>query len=47
MINIKFLSALLFSLCTLGSLSAQTDNISPARKQAIDSLALGESERPE
>jgi hypothetical protein len=42
MINTKFLSVLLllFSLFTLGSLSAQTDNISPARKQAIDSLAL-------
>jgi len=40
MIKIKFLSALLISLCTLCSLSAQTDNISPARKQAIDSLAL-------
>jgi len=40
MIKIKFLSALFISLCTLYSLSAQTDNISPARKQAIDSLAL-------
>jgi hypothetical protein len=39
MINTKFLFVLLFSLSTL-SLSAQTDNISPARKQAIDSLAL-------
>lgn len=40
MSKIKFLSALLLSLCTLARLSAQTDNISPARKQAIDSLAL-------
>jgi len=40
MIKIKFLSALFISLRTLYSLSAQTDNISPARKQAIDSLAL-------
>src|SRR5882672_10032993 len=40
MIKNNFLLVLLFSLCTLGGLSAQTDNISPARKQAIDSLAL-------
>jgi hypothetical protein len=40
MIKIKFLSALLISLSLLGSVFAQTDNISPARKQAIDSLAL-------
>jgi len=39
MINIRFLSSLLLSLCTL-SVVAQTDNVSPARKQAIDSLAL-------
>jgi hypothetical protein len=39
MTNIKFLSVLLF-ICTFCRLSAQTDNISPARKQAIDSLAL-------
>ncbi len=39
MINKKFLSSLLLSLCTL-SVVAQTDNVSPARKQAIDSLAL-------
>ena len=38
--NIKFLSVLLFSLCSGLCLCAQTDNISPARKQAIDSLAL-------
>jgi len=40
MMNIKFLSVLLFSLCSGLCLCAQTDNISPARKQAIDSLAL-------
>jgi len=40
MIKIKFQSALLISLCSLLNLQAQTDNISPARKQAIDSLAL-------
>jgi len=40
MIKIKSLSALLISLCSLLHLQAQTDNISPARKQAIDSLAL-------
>lgn len=38
--RIKLLSVLLLGLCTLGSLYAQTDTISPARKQAIDSLAL-------
>src|SRR6478609_3585152 len=38
MMKIKLLSALLV-LCSL-HLQAQTDNISPARKQAIDSLAL-------
>jgi len=31
---------LLFILCLIGNLSAQTANISPERKQAIDSLAL-------
>jgi hypothetical protein len=40
MINIKFLPVLVLCLCTLDRLSAQTDNVSPARKQAIDSLAL-------
>ncbi len=39
MINKKFLSLLLLSFCAL-SVVAQTDNVSPARKQAIDSLAL-------
>jgi len=40
MINPKFLFVSILSLCSLGGLLAQTDNISPARKQAIDSLAL-------
>src|SRR6478735_1393675 len=40
MIKIKFLSSLLIILCSLLQLQAQTDKISPARKQAIDSLAL-------
>jgi hypothetical protein len=40
MSTIKFLSVLLTGLCSISNLSAQTDNISPARKQAIDSLAL-------
>lgn len=40
MMNMKFLSVLLLGLCAVFCLSAQTDNISPARKQAIDSLAL-------
>src|SRR5258707_15190649 len=40
MMNKKFLSVLLFSLCSVLLLQAQTDNLSPARKQAIDSLAL-------
>ncbi|HCW08772.1 MAG TPA: hypothetical protein DGG95_15555 [Cytophagales bacterium] len=35
-----FMSMLLFGLLFSGSLLAQTDNVSPARKQAIDSLAL-------
>jgi hypothetical protein len=40
MINARNLFILLFSLFALGDLAAQTDNISPQRKQAIDSLAL-------
>jgi hypothetical protein len=40
MIIKKILAGLILSLSTLGSLFAQADNISPARKQAIDSLAL-------
>jgi hypothetical protein len=38
--TIKFLSVLVLGTCMSGGLCAQTDNISPARKQAIDSLAL-------
>src|SRR6185295_6565818 len=37
--NMKLLSSLLLGLCTLTAV-AQTDTVSPARKQAIDSLAL-------
>jgi hypothetical protein len=40
MVNNKYLFTLLFSLFILGSVSAQTAEISPERKQAIDSLAL-------
>src|SRR6478736_2948978 len=40
MIKTKTLSALLICLCSLLHSQAQTDKISPARKQAIDSLAL-------
>jgi len=40
MIKIKSLSAFIICLCSLLHLQAQTDKISPARKQAIDSLAL-------
>ena len=40
MIKIKSLSAFIIYLCSLLHLQAQTDKISPARKQAIDSLAL-------
>jgi hypothetical protein len=36
----KILSVLFLGLCASGTLWAQTDNVSPARKQAIDSLAL-------
>lgn len=38
--NYKYIFSLLVSLCITGSLSAQTGDISPERKQAIDSLAL-------
>ena len=38
--KIKILLAFLFGLCSVFYAHAQTDNISPARKQAIDSLAL-------
>src|SRR5258706_3588709 len=40
MINSKFSSMLLLGLFMLSSVYAQSDNVSPARKQAIDSLAL-------
>jgi hypothetical protein len=40
MVNAKYLSALLMGLCIAGNLSAQTADISPERKHAIDSLAL-------
>jgi len=40
MLNYKFLSALSFGLCVVSLLMAQNADISPARKQAIDSLAL-------
>ncbi len=40
MINLKLLSVLLLGFCGYARLSAQADNVSPARKQAIDSLAL-------
>jgi hypothetical protein len=35
-----FISTLLLSLCVMGELYAQAGDISPERKQAIDSLAL-------
>lgn len=38
--SIKYVYALLLSLCILGQVSAQKGEISPSRKQAIDSLAL-------
>lgn len=40
MVKSKHLYMLFFILCLIGNLSAQTANISPERKQAIDSLAL-------
>jgi len=40
MLNYKFLSALSVGLCVVSLSTAQTADISPARKQAIDSLAL-------
>src|SRR5437879_6374781 len=40
MSNRKSLSVLLLFLCAMGAVYAQTDNVSPARKQAIDSLAM-------
>ncbi|MBT1710135.1 hypothetical protein KK062_17950 [Fulvivirgaceae bacterium PWU5] len=38
--SIKYVYALLLSVCILGQVSAQKGEISPSRKQAIDSLAL-------
>jgi hypothetical protein len=40
MVNARYLSTLLISLFILSNVSAQTGDISPERKQAIDSLAL-------
>jgi hypothetical protein len=40
MVNAKYLSTLLTGLCIAGNLFAQTAEISPERKHAIDSLAL-------
>ena len=38
--KLKYLMTLLLISCISGTLSAQTDDVSPERKQAIDSLAL-------
>jgi hypothetical protein len=38
--SIKYVYALLLTVCILGQVSAQKGEISPSRKQAIDSLAL-------
>ncbi|HEY9009267.1 hypothetical protein [Ohtaekwangia sp.] len=40
MIQYKYIAALVFSLFIAGDIVAQKDDISPERKQAIDSLAL-------
>jgi hypothetical protein len=40
MVKASYLFALLFSVCIMSDLSAQTGEISRERKQAIDSLAL-------
>lgn len=40
MVHHKYLYTLLFSLSLIGTVAAQTGEISPERKQAIDSLAL-------
>ena len=40
MLNYKFISSLVIGLCACSLASAQNADISPARKQAIDSLAL-------
>ena len=40
MIKLKYLFGIIFSLLIIGNISAQKADISPERKQAIDSLAL-------
>jgi hypothetical protein len=40
MIKLKYLFVIIFSLLVIGNISAQKADISPERKQAIDSLAL-------
>jgi hypothetical protein len=40
MVHAKYIYTLLLSVCLTGFLQAQTADISPERKQAIDSLAL-------
>ncbi len=40
MIKLKYLFGIIFSLLLIGNISAQKADISPERKQAIDSLAL-------
>jgi len=40
MVHAKYICTLLFSVCLTGFLQAQSADISPERKQAIDSLAL-------
>ncbi|HEY5917962.1 MAG TPA: hypothetical protein VIU13_11195 [Chryseolinea sp.] len=40
MIKLKYLFGIIFSLLVIGNISAQKADISPERKQAIDSLAL-------
>jgi hypothetical protein len=40
MIKLKYLFGILLSLLVIGNISAQNADISPERKQAIDSLAL-------
>ena len=40
MVKASYIFASLLSVCMIGNLSAQTAEISPARKRAIDSLAL-------
>src|SRR3954470_7108362 len=40
MVHAKYICTLLFSICLTGFLQAQSADISPERKQAIDSLAL-------